>query len=579
MKWTLAKKISATSAATTLILLIVSFANYMETHHLLSFFETRRARFTTEIEIEKLLSSIKDAETGQRGFVITGADRYLEDNRNGERNARELLKRLEQDDQWEFEQRPGRKLAIDQLRRLVENKFSELDETVALRRSDGLESAAKVVITDRGKNDMDSIRRLLQNMEAEEDISIGDIGERAKKSTEGTYFSIVCSAIAAIIGLLGGSWLLSKNIAVPLAEMTEAADRISAGEFSGELSSDQRSDEVGSLRAAFIRMNRMFTEVSNVARRIAAGDLTKEVKPASERDVIQTSIAEMQRNLRDVLRQIFNAANVLSASASQINASVSQVAAGASEAAATISQTTATVEEVKQTAQLNNAKVRQVADAAQQAALTSEQGRLAVEGTSTGMTRIRNQMDAISSSMTRLGEQTLAIGEIIASVSDLAEQSNILAVNASIEAAKAGEHGRGFAIVAQEVRSLAEQSKQATGQVRTILNDVQKATSAAMMAIEQGSKAVNAGLQQSEEAGHSIASLAESMSRASQAAGQIAASSQEQVVGVDQITVAIRNIEEASTQNAVAMRQVQESVQNLNTLGLELKSLLERYKI
>src|SRR4028119_1286641 len=106
------------------------------------------------------------------------------------------------------------------------------------------------------------------------------------------------------------------------------------------------------------------------------------------------------------------------------------------------------------------------------------------------MQRIREQMEAIGESMMRLSEQSQAIGAIIATVDDLAQQSNLLAVNAAIEAAKAGEQGKGFAVVAQEVKSLADQSKQATTQVRTILNDIQKATGAAVMATEQGSKAV-----------------------------------------------------------------------------------------
>src|SRR5690606_7732014 len=125
-------------------------------------------------------------------------------------------------------------------------------------------------------------------------------------------------------------------------------------------------------------------------------------------------------------------------------------------------------------------------------------------------------------------EQGQAIGEIIAAVNDLAEQSNLLAVNAAIEAAKAGEHGRGFAVVAQEVRSLAEQSKQATAQVRTILQDIQKATTAAVLATEQGSKAVEDGVRQTTEAGEAIAALAEMIDEAAQAATQIAASSQQQ---------------------------------------------------
>src|SRR5258706_13651649 len=124
------------------------------------------------------------------------------------------------------------------------------------------------------------------------------------------------------------------------------------------------------------------------------------------------------------------------------------------------------------------------------------------------MSRIRQQMEAIAASMGRLSEQSQSIGRIMASVEDLAAQSNLLAVNAAIEAAKAGEHGKGFGVVAQEVKSLAEQSRQATNQVRTILGDIQKATTAAVMATEQGGEVVEAGERQTEAAGEAIQGLA-----------------------------------------------------------------------
>jgi len=164
-------------------------------------------------------------------------------------------------------------------------------------------------------------------------------------------------------------------------------------------------------------------------------------------------------------------------------------------------------------------------------------------------------------------------------VNDLAEQSNLLAVNAAIEAAKAGEQGKGFAVVAQEVKSLAEQSKQATAQVRAILGDIQKATSGAVMATEQGSKAVEAGVKLSGEVGESIRVLADSIEEAAQAAIQIAASAQQQFVGMDQVALAMRNIQQASVQNVAGTKQTEIAAQNLRELGQKLKQLVDRYQV
>ncbi len=277
---------------------------------------------------------------------------------------------------------------------------------------------------------------------------------------------------------------------------------------------------------------------------------------------------------RLITGQLREAIGQLGSSAAEILAGTTQVAAGASETATAVSETTTTVEEVKQTAQVSSQKAKYVSDSSQKAAQVSLAGRKSVEQSLEGMTQVRRQMESMAETVVRLSEQTQAIGEIIAAVNDLAEQSNLLAVNAAIEAAKAGEQGKGFAVVAQEVKSLAEQSKQATAQVRTILMDIQKATSAAVMATEQGTKAVEAGVKQSAEAGESIRMLTESITEAAQAATQIAASSQQQLVGMDQVALAMENIKQASVQNVASTKQAETAAQNLHELGRRFEVLV-----
>ncbi len=275
---------------------------------------------------------------------------------------------------------------------------------------------------------------------------------------------------------------------------------------------------------------------------------------------------------------ISEAVNLLGSSASEILAATTQVASGTAETATALNETTTTVEEVRQAAQLSSQKAKNVSDSAQRVAQTSQVGQQAVEETVSGMLHIRDQMESIAQTVVRLSEQGQSIGGIIASVTDLADQSNLLAVNAAIEAARAGEQGKGFAVVAQEIKSLAEQSKQATAQVRSILSDMQKATSAAVMATEQGSKAVEAGVKQSAQAGESIRVLVQTTGEAVQAATQIVASSQQQVVGMDQIGMAMESINQAGAQTAASMKQGEIAAQNLHELGQRLKTLVEEFK-
>ncbi len=295
--------------------------------------------------------------------------------------------------------------------------------------------------------------------------------------------------------------------------------------------------------------------------------------------IMDTYIGSLLEKLSEQLKQIQEAAGILASSTSEILAATTQVASGAAETATAVSEATTTVEEVKQTAQVASQKAKHVSETAQKSAQVSQTGKKSVDETIEGMNRIREQMEAIAESIVRLSEQSQAVGEIIATVNDLAEQSNLLAVNASIEAAKAGEQGKGFAVVAQEVKSLAEQSKQATAQVRTILGDIQKATSAAVMAAEQGSKAVEAGVRQTTETGEVIRILADSIGEAAQAATQIAASSQQQLVGMDQMASAMENIKQASTQNEAGTKQVEAAAQGLHELAQRLKQMVEQYKM
>jgi PAS domain S-box-containing protein len=281
-------------------------------------------------------------------------------------------------------------------------------------------------------------------------------------------------------------------------------------------------------------------------------------------------------DMRGMLDELQQMVSTLSVATSDILAAASQVASGSSETATAVSQTTATVEEVKQTAQLAADKARQVSETAQKTAEISQHGKKSVDASVDAMRHIQTQMESVANSIIHLSEQSHAIGEIIATVNDLAEQSNLLSVNAAIEAAKAGEQGKGFAVVAQEVKSLAGQSKQATSQVRSILGEIQKATNAAVMATEQGSKAVESGVRLSSEVGETIRVLTQSIEEATRAATQIAVSAQQQLVGMDQTVVAIKGISQASLQNVTSAGLAETAAQNLHMLGQKLKQLVER---
>ncbi|PWB56974.1 MAG: chemotaxis protein [Candidatus Methanoperedenaceae archaeon] len=282
---------------------------------------------------------------------------------------------------------------------------------------------------------------------------------------------------------------------------------------------------------------------------------------------------------RSITYQLRDATGRLSSSSAEILATTTQLAAGASETATAVIETTATTEEVRQISLLSGEKSRYISEIAQKAASSAHKGNTALAQNVEAINKIKGQMELVTQSIVKLSEQSQTIGEINTTVNDLAEQSNLLAVNAAIEAAKAGEQGKGFAVVAAEIKILAGQSKQATAQVRSILSEIQKATSAAVMATEQASKAVDAGVNQATEAGESIRNLTETIKEASEASTQGAVSSQQQLTGIDQITKAMENIKQATQQNSAGAKQAERAAQDLNELGQKLKAMAEESKL
>jgi methyl-accepting chemotaxis protein len=319
--------------------------------------------------------------------------------------------------------------------------------------------------------------------------------------------------------------------------------------------------------------------LAEVARQVARDKDYSVRAPGCGRDeigLLADSFNQILSEIETGQLSLARAIDLLVSSSGELLATSTQLATGAAQTATAVNETTTTVEELRQTAVVSSQQANTVVDGTRQVVQTSQTGMKCSRDTIDGMEGIRRQVESVADSMVRLSEQTQAIGQIIASVEDLASQSNLLAVNAAIEAAKAGEHGRGFAVVAQEVRSLSEQSRRATEQVRNILGDVQKATNAAVMATEQGTKAVEVGVREAGNAGQSIQILSGSVSQAAQAAVQIAASSHQQLAGVDQVALAMESIKQASGQNLVSAKKLESSAHAMKDLGQQLKLIVDR---
>ena len=312
-----------------------------------------------------------------------------------------------------------------------------------------------------------------------------------------------------------------------------------------------------------------------------AGDLTQRIHVAAKDEVGDLALwfNSFMDAQQDMITEIMDSAHYLANLTSQISGAASQFATSAAEMVASVTEISTTSEEVKETVRLSSGKAEDVAQTAEDTEKVSQGGLTATAKTLDGMGRIKEEMEYVAESIVKLSEQTQNIAEIIDAVNELANQSNLLSVNASIEAAKAGDFGKGFAVVAQEVKSLADQSKQSTEQVRSILQEIQNATSTAVMATERGSKAVDAGSSLSFEAEEAIRRLSESSADSAKSSRQIAASSHQQLAGMEQLALALENIKQVCEQNMESAKQLEQSTRSLNDLGESLKDMAARFKV
>jgi methyl-accepting chemotaxis protein len=502
-------------------------------------------KHTTEVlktsnEAVKLLV---DMETGARGFVITGKEEFLEPYTTGKKEydaKLATLKQLVSDNPAQV----GRVTTIDEAVREWDKTVLGAEITARRALAEGGDKTAieALVTKGTGKAIMDRVREMIAEFQGVED---GLMVTRVKTADAAKVFS-------------NRSMVISGSAGILLAVISM----------------------IVIIRGVYRQVGGEPTNIALITEKVSTGDLMVDWRNGIKAPTgILASVGKMVETLQTQIRELREAANVLASSASEISASVTQVTSGAQETATAVTETTATVEEVKQGAHLTSQKSKTVADNAQQGLQMAHAVRKATETVAEGMTRINEQMTSIAGTIVKLGEQSQAIGEITSTVDDIAEQSNLLAVNAAVEAAKAGEHGKGFAVVAHEIKSLAEQSKQATKQVRGILNDIQKATGAAVMATERGSHAVDQGMKESIKAGESIQALSTSFTESAQSAGQIAASTQEQLTGMDQVATAMENIKEASQQNVTSMKQLEIAAQTLKEIGHKFTESVGRYQV
>lgn len=477
-QWTFGKRLGAGFGLAGLVVLAVGIAGYSSTHRLIE--NDKRVNHTNMVrrDLAELLSKLKDAETGQRGYVITGQESFLTPYSAAVGDIRttyEHVRSLTADN-------PEQQRRLDRLLPMIEAKLAELQRTILLRRKEGFEPTAKLVSGGEGKELMDAIRQLVTEMDRQEQDLLDARAAAAEATADATKAVILWGSL---VGL--------------------------------------------ALVAFFGRF----------------------------------LVASLSRQVGSTVQRIHSSSNELQAVVTQQTTTAREQAAAMTEIATTIKELVATARQIAESAQ-------RVAGIAGETADGARAGDQTVQRTHEAVTGIRGQVDVIVTHMLDLGRKSQQVGGILDVINELAEQTNILAINASIEAAGAGEAGRRFGVVADEIRKLADRVGASTKDIRALVEDIRSAIHTTVMATESGSKAVDAGARQFRDVSTAFLEVVRRVETTTEAAREIELSTKQQTTAVEQVNEAITSVAQASKETEVGAGQTLQAVSELAGVARDL---------
>jgi len=535
-RWKIGTKIGAGFALGLAVFITLGIVSYRGTERLIS--TARQEKHTYQVlgELEEIFSLLKDAETGQRGYLLTGENRYL-DPYNQARTAMpariDQLRLLVKDNQIQ-------ESYLQTLEPLIAQKFAELDTTIRLKQTKGADAALKVVRTDQGKRLMDQMREVVSRMEVGERNLLQTRSQTAETTARQTLDIVMYGMPLGILVFILIGVVLNRQITDPLNHVSKVAQQVASGDLTQLLKGTQNQTEVGQLLSAFQNMTKSLNALITQAQR----------------------------------------------SGIQISTSVTQIAAAGRELEATVNQQVASMHEVTATSRQIAATAGTLAKAMDDVAETAHATTEAASDSQTNLEKIQAAMQnlvlathSISAKLKIMDEKANNINNVVSTITKVADQTNLLSLNAAIEAEKAGEYGAGFAVVAREIRRLADQSAVATLEIEQMVKEMQSSVSTGVMEVDKFSKEVGQYVADVGGISVQIAGFITDVRSLAPQFGVVSQSMDEQYRGAEQISSAIAQLSDASHQTVQSLQETNNALTQLDDAAQGLQREISQFKV
>jgi methyl-accepting chemotaxis protein WspA len=521
--------------AIVLVTTAINIVNKMIANNLIRSLDWVTHTYEVKSDLKDVEKTLVDAETGQRGFIYTNKEEFLEPYYRATGEINSVFQRLGN----KIKDNPEQSARLKKIEQLSKQRMNRLATAMALKKQGREQQLRAFVLSGEGKNIMDNIRGRVAEMAQVEDQLLNERKKSLNQTQEILNYSSFLSVILVILVGVIISVVLARILKHSLAIAVTAAEKVSAGDLTEQLEVTS-TDEIGKLIATF---------------------------------------RTMTNNLNSLIRQVQQSGIQITTSTTQISASGKELEAAVSQQVASTNEVVATAQNIANNSEQLVKTMEEVTTLSQSTAIATKDGQKDLMHMQTTMRQLVKSTHSISSKLGIISEKANNINSIVTTITKVADQTNLLSLNAAIEAEKAGEYGLGFSVVAREIRRLADQTAVSTLDIESMVKEMQAAVSTGVMEMDKFSQEVTRSVEDVGKISQQLGEVIEQVQSLTPCFETVSQGMNAQSQGAQQISESMLQLREASLQTADALRETNTALEQLNDAAQNLREETSRFKV